>query len=115
MSKRLPGDSGVATGGSGEQIVLLGSEKCASNRGKEGKIGEKIGKRGQNREEKAKIGKVLSRVFFLPLLTDRAGYATVWERLIKRRYLKSYNNNLFSIIPKQIRTYNVVKHDRLEK
>ena len=36
----------------------------------------KIGKRGKNRDEKAKIGKVLSLARDLPLLTDRAGYAT---------------------------------------
>ena len=49
-------NSGVATGGSRGQSTTPDSEKFAKNRGKE----EKIGKRRKNREENAKIGKVLS-------------------------------------------------------
>ena len=46
---------------------------AAKNLPKIGKKRGKIRKKRKNREEKAKIGKVLS---LLPLLTDRAGYAT---------------------------------------
>ena len=47
--------------------------KICQNREKEGKSG-KIGEKRKNWEKKAKIRKVLS--ITLPLLTDRAGYAT---------------------------------------
>ena len=53
----------------------LDSEKFAKNR----KRGKKSGKKRKNWEEKAKIGKVLS---LCPLLTDRAGYATVMYTLL---------------------------------
>ena len=66
------GTSGIATGGS-----KGGQRKIAKNREKEGKNQEKSRKKMKNREEKAKIGKALSN-FVLPLLTDRAGYATGW-------------------------------------
>ena len=71
-SRRLV--SGIATGGGGVrgQSATPGSEKIAKNgeKGrKSGKIGEKedkLGRKGKNREGSST----------LPLLTDRAGYAT---------------------------------------
>ena len=66
--------SGVAIGGvKAGQSATPDSEKLAKNRGKKrGKSG-KIGKKEVKSGRKAKIGKVF---FTLPLLTDRAGYAT---------------------------------------
>ena len=62
--------SGVATGGaSGGQSATPDSKKFAKNREKEGKVREKeekSGRKGKNREGS----------LTLPLLTDRAGYAT---------------------------------------
>ena len=52
--------SGVATGGSRGQSATPDSEKFAKNLEKEGKKSGKIGKERKNREENAKIGKVLS-------------------------------------------------------
>ena len=66
--------SGVATGGSRGQSATPDSEKFAKNLEKEGKNPEKsgtrvrIGKKRQNWEGS----------FTLPLLTDRAGYATMY-------------------------------------
>ena len=51
--------SGVATGGSRGQSATPDSEKFAKNL-ERGKKSGKIGKERKNREEKAKIGKVLS-------------------------------------------------------
>ena len=45
--------SSIATGGQGGQSATPDSEKFAKNQ-------EKLGKKRKNREEKAKIGKVLS-------------------------------------------------------
>ena len=71
-----PRSSGVAIGGvKVGQIAPLTTTKCPKNgrkSGEKGEIGKKRGKKRKNREEKAKIGKGLT----LPLLTDRAGYAT---------------------------------------
>ena len=69
------GNSGVATGGGGArgQSATPDSEKFAKDRKKEGKIGkkeEKSGKKGKSREGS----------FTLPFLTDRAGYASGWQR-----------------------------------
>ena len=47
-------------GGKGGQSATPDSENFAKNREKEGKNQEKSGKKMKNREEKAKIGKVLS-------------------------------------------------------
>ena len=52
--------SGVATGGQGGQSATPDSEKFAKNLEKEGNNQEKSGKKRKNREEKVKIGKVLS-------------------------------------------------------
>ena len=72
--------SGVASIGARGAGCPLDSEKIVKNLEKEGenrenkrKNWENIEKKMKNREEKAKIGKVLSH---LPLLTNRAGYAT---------------------------------------
>ena len=65
--------SGVATGGQGGQSAPPDSENFAKNQGKEGEIGKNREKE-ENREEKAKSGRFF--FFTLPLLTDRAGYAT---------------------------------------
>ena len=57
-----------------------GSEKFAKNREKEGKIRKNRGKSGKNGEKEDKSGrkgKNREVSFTLPLLTDRAGYATV--------------------------------------
>ena len=66
----IANSSGVATVGErgGREPPLT-----AKNLPKIRKKREKSGKKRKNREEKAKIGKVF---FTLPLLTDRAGYAT---------------------------------------
>ena len=63
--------SGVAIGVGG-RVPPLYSEKFAKNREKEGENQEKAGKREKNRakEENREFS------FNLPLLTDRAGYAT---------------------------------------
>ena len=63
--------SGVATGGHRGQSATPDSEQNAKNREKEGKIG-KLGKKRKNREK----GKNREASFTLPLLTDRADYAT---------------------------------------
>ena len=52
--------SGVATGGHRGQSATPDSEKFVKNREKRGENQEKSGKKKKNREEKAKIGKVLS-------------------------------------------------------
>ena len=65
--------SGVATGGGGKgHSAPLDREKFAKNCEKEGVNQEIAGKRGK------KLGKRKNRKgsFTLPLLTDRAGYAT---------------------------------------
>ena len=63
-------NSGVATGGQrGGQSAPIDSKT----------ITKKSGKRGKNRKKRGKIGKKrqqLGRSFTLPLLIDRAGYAT---------------------------------------
>ena len=56
-------------GGQGGQSAIPDSEKFAKNREKSGKIGKKEGKSGRK-------GKNQEGSFTLPLLTDRAGYAT---------------------------------------
>ena len=62
--------SGLATrGGKGRQSATPDSEKIAKNQEKEGKIRKKEGKSGRK-------GKIRESSFTLPLLTDRAGYAT---------------------------------------
>ena len=53
-------NSGVATGGQGEQSATPNSAKFAKNRKKEEKIRKYREKKRKNREEKEKIGKVLS-------------------------------------------------------
>ena len=60
--------SSVAGGGARGQSVPLDSEKDAKNRKKEGNIGKK--------KKSGRKGKNLEGSFTLPLLTDRAGYAT---------------------------------------
>ena len=57
---------GVATGGARRAECHPDSEQIAKNWEKEGKNQEKLGKKKKNREGS----------FTLPLLTDRAGYAT---------------------------------------
>ena len=70
--------SGVATGGQGGRVPPLTAKilpKIGKKRGKSGKIGKKeakSGRKGQNREGS----------FTLPLLTDRAGYATAGNPII---------------------------------
>ena len=64
--------SGVATGVARGQSTTPDSKIFAKNREKEEKITKNREKR-KNQEEKAKIGKFLS---LLPLLTDKAGFAT---------------------------------------
>ena len=59
----------------GGRVPPLTAKKIAKNREKEGEIRKKWGKKRRNREGRAKIRKVF--FFNLPLLTDRAGYATV--------------------------------------
>ena len=49
-------------------------EKIEKNSGKIGKKEEKSGRKGKNRDSS----------FTLPLLTDRAGYATACKRCIQR-------------------------------
>ena len=63
--------SGVPTWGSRGQSATPDSEKFAKDQEKEGKNREKeeeSGRKGKNREGS----------FTLPLLTDRAGYATMY-------------------------------------
>ena len=58
---------GVATGDArGGRVPPLTAKKIAKNRGKIRNKEEKSGRKGKNREG----------FFTLPLLTDRAGYAT---------------------------------------
>ena len=52
--------SGVVTGGIRGQSAAPDSEKITKNREKQGKNQEKSGKKRKNREEKVKLGKVLS-------------------------------------------------------
>ena len=54
------------------------SEKFAKNQGKERENQEKVGKKRGNWEKEEKLGKGKKQEssFTLPLLTDRAGYAT---------------------------------------
>ena len=72
-------NSGVATGGQGGQSATPDSEKFAKNQEKEGKNQEKSEKRGR-------IGKKRQQSrecsFTLPLLTDRAGYASSYLTMI---------------------------------
>ena len=74
-------------GGKGGQSTTPDSDKFAKNREKEGENQEKSGKirknRGKNQEKSGKKeeksgrkGKNREVSFTLPLLTDRAGYAT---------------------------------------
>ena len=78
--------SGVAShwGGKGGQSATPDSEKLAKNREKEGKnqeksenIGRKRGNIGKKSQKSGKKRKNREVYFTLPLLTDRAGYATV--------------------------------------
>ena len=82
---------GVGLEGARGQCATLDSEKIAKNLEKEGKNQEKRGqirkKRGKRGKKSGKIGKKEEKLgrkgkdgegsFTLPLLTDRAGYATV--------------------------------------
>ena len=54
--------SGVVTGGGGYggRVPPLTAKKITKNREKQGKNQEKSGKKRKNREEKVKIGKVIS-------------------------------------------------------
>ena len=65
--------SGVATGWQGGHSATPDSEKIAKNREKSGKNQEKIRKKEEKLGRKGKNREVS---FTLPLLTDRAGYAT---------------------------------------
>ena len=68
--------SGVATGGSrGGQSTTLDSEKIAKNREKRKKSGKILKKE----EKSGRIGKNLEGSVTLPLLTNRAGYATACD------------------------------------
>ena len=67
--------SGVATGGSRGQSATPDSEKFAKNLEKEGK---KSGKNREREEESGRKGKNREGSFTLPLLIDRAGYATMY-------------------------------------
>ena len=73
--------SGIVTGGQGGQSVLtsLTAKENAKYQEKEGENQEKVGKKGRNQEQKEKSGRFF---FTLPLLTDRAGYATGGPLLI---------------------------------
>ena len=66
-------------GGSRGQSATPDSEKFANNREKEGK---KSGKIGKKEEESGRKGKHRDGSFTLPLLTDRAGYATSYQTMI---------------------------------
>ena len=59
-------------GGQGGQSATLNSEKFAKKSGKREKIRKNRGKK----EESGRKGKNQEGSFTLPLLTDRAGYAT---------------------------------------
>ena len=57
-------------------------QKSGESGKKSGKIGKKAGKNGEKKEEKSGgKGKKRKVSFTLPLLTDRAGYATVWQEI----------------------------------
>ena len=71
--------------GGGGRVPLL-TEKNAKNREKEkkkktGKIGKNLEKSGKKEEKSGRKGKNRDVSFTLPLLTDRAGYATVRHAL----------------------------------
>ena len=80
-----PLNSGEATGGQGGVECPPDCEKFAKNQGKIGETREKIWKKIlKNRETKEKLGrkcKNRDRSFILPLLTDRAGYATAPKKV----------------------------------
>ena len=63
-------------GGKG-QSATPDNEKIAKNRENSGKIGKKSGKIGEKEEKSGRKGKNREVSFPLPLLTDRASYATV--------------------------------------
>ena len=67
--------SGVATGGSTGQSATPDSEKFAKNLEKKR---EKIRKNREREEESGRKGKNREGSFTLPLLTDRAGYPTMY-------------------------------------
>ena len=68
---------GSGKGGKGGQSATPDSEKSAKNREKSGKYQEKEGKK---EEKSGRKGKNREGSFTLPLLTNRAGYATaLWN------------------------------------
>ena len=73
--------SGVATGGLRGQSAPLTAKKIAKNREKEGENEEKEGKIEKKRTNR-------QGSFTLPLLTDRAGYATA--KGTKMKFLLDY-------------------------
>ena len=64
--------SGIATGGSRGAECYPSQQKICQKSGKRGKKQEKFGKE----EKSGRKGKNQEGSFTLPLLTDRAGYAT---------------------------------------
>ena len=72
--------SSIASREARGQSTPLDSKKNAKYRENIGKKREKIGKKMKNHEEKAKNRE---GSFTLALLTDRAGYATGWDRNVK--------------------------------
>ena len=99
--------SGVAMGGGGTggQSATPGREKFAKI-GKKRENQEKLGKRGKIGKKRQKIRKVLS--ITLPLLTDRAGYATEIKLQMlcfnlytwlhgNKNHLKTYNYSKYNM------------------
>ena len=72
--------SGVATGGaSGGRMPPLTAKNLPKIR-KKGKKSEKSGRKGKNRESS----------FTLPLLTDWAGYAILFIRLLRNKFVNGW-------------------------
>ena len=67
---------GWQRGGRVPPLTAKNLPKIGKKRGKSRKIGEKTGKIGKKRGKSGRKGKSWEVAFTLPLLTDRAGYAT---------------------------------------
>ena len=83
--------SGVDTGVARGQSATPDREKIAKNQEKEGRNQEKLGKNQENQEKRGKIWKKQQKsgsFFTLPLLTERAGYASAFKCLIVQTLLR---------------------------
>ena len=66
-------------GGKGSRVPPLTAKFCQKSGGNQKKSGKNQEKSGKKEEKSGRKGKNWEVSFTLPLLTDKAGYATAWR------------------------------------